>query len=431
MPVHLHLDPTGGVAGDMFAAAMLDLDPSLGEGLRLLLQSAGLADDVDVKVIEHHDATFRGRRFVVDDPRERTADGRRRRVPGAFVLRAGASAGHAHVPHRDIVTRIDRSTLSARAKERALDIFLRLARAEAAVHGMAVEEVAFHEVGAQDSIADVVTAAVLLSRLEERHGGLSASVASLPLGSGRVHTAHGELPVPAPATLHLLQGFAVHDDGRLGERVTPTGAAIVAHLVAPPVHRPAGVVGGCGIGFGTKVFVGLSNILRVTVTFTEAGAAQPSSPASSTEPPSSTARSITRRRVVELACEIDDMTGEEIAFATEKLRQAAGVVDVCLVPVQMKKGRPATSLRVLCQEAVAEDVAAVLFAVTATLGVRLGLFERLELAREFVDRDGTLVKRAHRPGGETYKADSDDIVADTLLAYRSWRHARENKRGET
>ena len=410
MAAHLHLDPTGGIAGDMFAAALLDLDPSLGEGLVGLLRSAGLKDDVTVDVVDHKDSTFRGRRFVVVDPRERTPDGRRRPLPGAFVMRAGTHAGHDHVAHKQIAAKIVDSALSDAAKARALDIFHRLAVAEAGVHSMAVDDVEFHEVGAQDSIADVVTAAVLLARLDERHGPLTFSVASLPLGSGRVQTAHGELPVPAPATLALLHGHVVHDDGRPGERVTPTGAAIVAHLVAPGARRPGGVVRGSGVGFGTRTFSGLSNILRATLT---------TSMTSSPDAPWQ------RGRIAELACEIDDMTAEELALAADELRAMAGVVDVCLLAVQMKKGRPATSVRVLCAEERVDDVARLAFATTTTLGLRVGVVERFELPRTLVERDGVRVKRAARPGGATVKADVDDVGGVTLAERRASRARHE------
>ncbi|MBM4280138.1 MAG: LarC family nickel insertion protein [Deltaproteobacteria bacterium] len=424
MGAHLHLDPTGGIAGDMFAAALLDLDPSLGDGLLPLLRSAGLHDDVTVDVVDHRNATFRGRRFVVLDPRERTPDGRKRPLRGAFVLRSGAhgahGSSHAHVAHKDIVARIAASDLPSAAKARATDIFARLAVAEAGVHGMPVEDVEFHEVGAQDSIADIVTAAVLLSRLHDRHGGLTASVASLPLGSGRVQTAHGELPVPAPATLSLLQGFPVHDDGRPGERVTPTGAAIVAHLVTPGARRPSGVVGGAGVGFGTRTFSGLSNILRATLTHTTTtGAAVVGSGGADD--------AWRRGCIAELATELDDMTAEELAVAGDRLRGVAGVLDVHVLAVQMKKGRAAASLRVLCAEDATDAVARALFAQTTTLGIRVCVVERLELDRALAEHDGVRVKRARRPGGDTVKADVDDVGddGDTLAGRRARRAAAE------
>jgi uncharacterized protein (TIGR00299 family) protein len=423
MSAHLHLDPLGGIAGDMFAAALIDLEPALFDGLVPLLRSAGLHDDVGVSVLDHSDGILQGRRFVVDDPRERNP----RKAPGAFVFQRGSTAhDHGpHVPFVDVVARIARSALPEGARARAHDIFTRLARAEGAVHGIHnVDDVVFHEVGAEDSIADVVAAAVLLERLRERHGSLTASVASLPLGSGRVQTAHGELPVPAPATLALLQGHRVHDDGRPGERVIPTGAAIVAHLVPVPAQqqqpRPAGVVVGSGTGFGTRTFVGLSNIVRAVLT-TDGSTALDSE---TVEP------SWTHEQILEVSCDIDDMTGEEIAIAAEQLRKVAGVVDVVVVPCFMKKGRPASRFCVVCRPAARHSLVLEIFKVTSTLGVRVVAGERALLRRELLAVLGGRVKRAARPGGATYKADVDDVVAATLHERRAERLSREHRAHE-
>ncbi|MDP2341448.1 MAG: LarC family nickel insertion protein [Deltaproteobacteria bacterium] len=408
---HLHLDPLGGIAGDMFAAALIDLEPALFDGLVPLLRSVGLADDVAVSLLDHNDGVLQGRRFVVDDPRERAPV----RKPGAFVFQRGSQDHGPHVPFVDVVRRIQGGGLSTGARERAVDVFTRLARAEGSVHGIAdVADVVFHEVGAQDSVADVVTAAILLDRLCERHGSLTATVSSLPLGSGRVQTAHGELPVPAPATLALLQGHRVHDDGRPGERVTPTGAAIVSHLVPFPAQherRPAGVVVGSGIGFGTRTLSGLSNIVRVTLT------SLGSKPVEA---------SWVHEAILEIACDIDDMTGEELALGAEHLRRQEGVVDVVVVPCFMKKGRPASRLCVVCRPAARHSVISEIFKVTSTLGVRVMEAERALLSRELLEVGGVRVKRAARPGGATFKADVDDVVAATLSERRASRLAAEN-----
>jgi uncharacterized protein (TIGR00299 family) protein len=416
MAAHLHLDALGGVAGDMFAAAVFDLDPALVDGaaagLVPLLRSAGLAGDVRIDLVDHDDGVFRGRRFLVGDPRERAAA--RKKGPGTFVFSqaAAAHAGHEHVPLSGILARIAGSDLSPGAKARATDIFTRIGVAEGAVHGLPIEDVALHEVGSQDSIADVVTAAVLLDRLDVKYGGLTGSVSSLPLGSGRVQTAHGELPVPAPATLKLLVGFLTHDDGRPGERVTPTGAAIVAHLCGgAPGKRPPGVIAGVGVGFGTRTFVGLSNILRATLTVTFNDSANVE-----------TATSVwTTRPLLQLDCELDDMSAEELAWAADHLRDVDGVRDVLLAPVVMKKGRPATALQVLCDEGAKDAVAAAIFAATTTLGLRCARVDRFELHRSEETTAGVRVKTAQRPGGPTAKADHDDIAGDALAARRAAR----------
>ncbi len=418
-PGHLHLDPLGGLAGDMFAAALLDLDPALGDDLLPLLRSVGLADDVGIAVLAHNDGVLQGRRFVVDDPRERDP-AKKHKTPGAFVFQKGAAGpGHDHVPFVDILRRVRKSALTAEARERAVDIFTRLARAEGHVHGIDdVEQVSFHEVGAQDSVADVVTAAVLLDRLDKRHRGLTASVASIPLGSGRVQTAHGELPVPAPATLELLKGYIVHDDGRVGERVTPTGAAILTHLLPFPAaaaeRRPAGRVDAVGLGFGTRMFLGMSNVLRVTLTTTPV--ARPGEPQEKDL--------WDRDQLLELSCDLDDMTGEELGLAADTLRATAGVVDVVTWAAFMKKGRPATTLKVLCRPAARVATIRRLFEVTSSLGVRIVEVERAILRRELSDGP-VRVKRADRPGGATWKADVADLEADTLAERRARRHLHE------
>ena len=418
---HLHLDPLGGIAGDMFAAALLDLDPSLGAGLLSLLRSAGLADDVTVSQIDHNDGILQGRRFIVDDPRERAP----RRGAGAFVFQASSSAhsGAGHHPFVEICRRIVDSALSAGARTRALDIVTRLARAEGAVHGISdVNDVVFHEVGAADSVADVVTAAVLLDELTQRHGSLTVTISSLPLGSGRVQTAHGELPVPAPATLALLLGHVVHDDGRPGERVTPTGAAIVAHLVPCPAdnqRRPAGRVIGTGVGFGTRTFKGLSNIVRVTLT---ASATTTTTTTTTTTPP----LGWDLEAVLEISCDIDDMTGEELAVAADRLRSVDGVVDVVSLPCFMKKGRPATRLAVVCRPQARAEATRGLFTSTTTLGVRVVAAERALLPRTLSTQLDARVKRALRPEGVTFKADVDDVVRSSLAEQRAARRQRED-----
>src|SRR5262249_10593072 len=166
---------------------------------------------------------------------------------------------------RDIRTRLERSTLKPGVKRRAIHIFTLLAEVEGKVHGMPAEAVSFHELGGWDSIADMVGAAFLIEALDPS----TWSVSALPQGSGRVKTDHGWLPVPTPATALLLQGFELFDDGLPGERVTPTGAAILKHLNtapgdAPHRHRPRRLLR-IGTGFGTRTFPGLSNVLRVLV----------------------------------------------------------------------------------------------------------------------------------------------------------------------
>jgi uncharacterized protein (TIGR00299 family) protein len=396
VPRHIHIDPIGGIAGDMFAAALLDAWPALADGLVDDLRKAGLASDVAVRVEKVVGEVLAGSRFVVDDPREKLGA----RPPGHAVLVRADLEDHAHVPFREVRGRIATSGLHARVIERAQDIFLHLARAEAAVHGVAdVDGVVFHEVGAMDSVADIVAAAILIERSQAK----SWSCGPLPIGSGSVSTAHGVLPVPTPATQRLLQGLAVVDDGRPGERTTPTGAAIVKHL-APSSTKPRGVMSNAGVGWGTKRFGDLPNIVRVVAIDTS-------------DDPSVEFDPVQRDVVCSLSFEIDDQSPEDLAIGLERVRETQGVVDVIQLPVFGKKNRMSTSIRVLCATDAEDRVVTACFSETTTLGVRIERIERALLRRQESVVDGVRVKRALRPGGPTLKAEADDVArVDTAHA---------------
>jgi uncharacterized protein (TIGR00299 family) protein len=380
--MHLHLDPVGGIAGDMFIAALLDAFPGLDLGLHAALDKVGLPVGTHCEVLAHNDGVLCGRRFELTLP----DDG------------GTAHAGHHHHPPHvglaAISAAIAAMGLDGAVAKRALAIFEILALAEAKVHGVSVDEVEFHEVGALDSIADIVGAAWIIETL----GPATWSVGVLPLGSGRVHTAHGALPVPAPAVVELLQGFAFLDDGLKGERVTPTGAAILRHLDCASGSGPrAGRLTASGMGFGTRKFPGLANVLRVM--------AFERSDASHTD------------EVALLAFEVDDQTGEDLALGLERLRACEGVLDVVQSPVFGKKGRMAAQVQVLARPALLETVIAACFAETTTLGVRHQLLARSVLARHEtaiagIDGGSVRVKLAQRPDGAlSAKAESDDVRA--------------------
>ena len=263
------------------------------------------------------------------------------------------------------------------------------------MHGIAVADVTFHEVGAWDSIADVVCAAWLIDSLEPA----SWSCAPLPLGGGQVRTAHGMLPVPAPATALLLRGFPSRHDGVEGERVTPTGAAILRHL--EPAFDLAGLEGRIartGHGFGSRRLPGMSNVLRALVLdpIRKEGA--------------------WREETVGICSfEVDDQTAEDLAVGLDRLRATDGVLDVVQSPAFGKKGRMVASVRVLARPAARERVIERCFAETATLGVRWQAVRRAALEREEaaidVGGDSIRIKRTHRPEGEvTIKAEMDDLA---------------------
>ena len=234
-----HLDPVGGIAGDMFAAALLDARPDLADGLRAALAGLDLPDSVEIAIDPHRDSALSGARFKVTAPED---------------------DGHGHVRLAEVRARLEAARIAPALRSRALAIFVLLAEAEGAVHGVDPAEVTFHEVGAWDATVDIVAAAYLIEAL----GPARWSVGPVPLGSGRVRCAHGLLPVPAPAVVHLLRGLVTHDDGIEGERVTPTGAAILKHLAPDPVPaREPETLADVGTGFGSRALPGLSNVLRV------------------------------------------------------------------------------------------------------------------------------------------------------------------------
>ena len=269
------------------------------------------------------------------------------------------------------------------------------------MHGIAVDHVAFHEVGAWDSIADVVAAAHLVAAL----GATRWSVGALPLGSGFVRTQHGLLPVPAPATALLLQGFPTRDDGVPGERVTPTGAAILRHLckaagpgeTAGPGSTGPRVLGRTGIGFGTRRLPGLSNCVRV-LAFDEAAAAPHAD----------------HRAIAVIEFEVDDQSGEDLAMGLDRLRMREDVLDVVQMPVFGKKGRMMTHIRLLARADALDAVAGACFSETATLGLRHAVVAGRALPRRAatVDVAGRTVrvKLAERPDGRTAKAEADDAL---------------------
>jgi uncharacterized protein (DUF111 family) len=307
-----------------------------------------------------------------------------------------------------------------------------LADAEARVHGVEPDEVGFHEVGAWDSIADIVGAATLIDAV----GAARWTASAAPLGSGRVMTAHGLLPVPAPATARLLMGLRTIDDGVPGERVTPTGAAILRYLCPPPASPSRRVaidrtLVATGIGFGTRILAGLSNHVRMLCFEpTESGSID--------------------QRIDVLEFEVDDQSGEDLALGLDRLRAHRAVLDVTQCAVFGKKGRMAVHVQVLaCQSQPADsvhiaddahgahvpdgadraDVAGVAdvidacFRETTTLGVRHQTVRRIGLRRRFattrVDQQSVRVKLAERPGGVTAKAEADDVAAHAIHARRA------------
>ncbi|MEO6024114.1 MAG: LarC family nickel insertion protein, partial [Burkholderiales bacterium] len=300
---------------------------------------------------------------------------------------------HDHRSFAEIRNRLNHSNLDVTIRQRSIVIFTLLAEVEGQIHGVPIDQVSFHELGGWDSIADIVGAAYLI----ESCGADTWSVGSLPKGSGTVKTAHGLLPVPSPATARLLEGFVWHDDGRPGERVTPTGAAILRYLKCTARVPESGRLVASGYGFGTRRFLGMSNTLRVLVL--ESAVRAP----------------LNRDEVAVIEFEIDDQTAEDIALAVERLRSSTGVKDVLQMSAFGKKSRLYTHIQVICEPPLLEEIVVQCLSHTTTLGVRHHLAQRTLLPREqvTVEQGGRVVKVkiAERPGGHlTAKIESDEIA---------------------
>jgi len=388
--MHIHLDLVGGISGDMFVAALLDTFPDLREELLVNLKSLENLRQVKTEINPYNDGILTGTQFIVKDENK----------------------AHPHRSYKSIKTDLENSSLSDRITRRAVGIFSELAQAEGKVHGKNPADVQFHEVGAWDSIADIVSAAFLIEELNVS----SWSVSPIPLGSGRVRTAHGFLPVPAPATSILLENYPVFDDGIKGERVTPTGAVILKYL-NPATKKPAipMVLVKSGYGFGTGKFENISNVLRVMVL--------DDVPADEEAPNEMTA---------EINFEIDDQTAEDLAVGIDHLRNFGGVLDVIQAPVFGKKGRLATHIQVLASLDKIEQVINECFNETTTIGVRWHKVYRKVLSRRMqsfrTEDQNVFVKSVSRPGNIiTAKTDIEGVSSvKTWFARDEQRTAAEN-----
>jgi len=334
MPVAI-LDPFSGIAGDMLLGALIHvgLDPAW---LRALPDTLGI-EDVRVEIREVIRGEIVCQKVDFDIPPQ--PHGRHIGDIRALVAKSGAPA---------------------RVRELADRAFTAIASAEAEIHGVSVEQVHLHEVGAVDAILDVVGVIWGFELL----GVDRIYCGPIALGDGTVRAAHGVLPVPAPATLKLLEGHPVRPgpDGS-GELVTPTGAALVRVLSSgpPPLEF---VPMRSGFGAGTKDFSGRANALRVILA-------------------EANANGVAVEVLVELVCDIDDMTAEYLAAVADRLRES-GALDLTLHPVTMKRGRPGTRMEALCRVPDAARLEELLFAETTTIGVRQRTVRRRALPREMI-----------------------------------------------
>lgn len=337
----LYLDCFSGASGDMILGALIDL------GLPL----DALKGALGTLAIEYGDVTAdRVLRGGISSTKFRV-------IEQAGV---GASAGHHrhhHLPH--IVAAIHRSALSPEAQERAVHLFERLGQAEAAIHQTPIERVHLHEVGALDSIIDIVGAVYGFEWF-----GITDIVASpLNVGGGTVECAHGVFPVPAPATARLLEGVPVYGDGTT-ELVTPTGALLVTAYATSFGPLPAMRIERIGYGAGDRDPGRTPNVLRILRGARAAAGAD--------------------ERIVKLECEIDDMNPQIFGVVMDRL-YAAGALEVFYVPVQMKKNRPGTLVTVVAAPDRRAAIAEIIFRETTTIGLRYHEVDRECLRREIVN----------------------------------------------
>ena len=383
----LHLDAFSGIAGNMFVGALLDLGLKRKE---LEQDLAGLGVPHTLKVRRTQRGSLAARFVEVGVPgqgRHRGAgkSGDEHSHKGSHKHSHKRTDSHSHEhsdkdshkhshdptqdhgPHgagtagsrsyREIVDLLGQAELVESVRTRALAIFEALGRAEARVHGVSLDRVHFHEVGAVDAIVDVTAAAIGIERL-----GIDRVTSSpVALGYGMIDSSHGKLPLPAPATLELLKGIPTVPAHVEWETVTPTGAAILRTLVDEYTSMPAMTVEAIGLGAGNDRPGPVPNVLRAVI-------GRPND-------------SLGRDRIVALEANLDDLVPEHFDYVMERLFEA-GALDVSLQHLQMKKNRPGFLLRVLAQPGDRMDLAAILFAESGTLGVRAQEWERLLLDRE-------------------------------------------------
>lgn len=331
----LHFDCFSGISGDMTLAALLDAGVEA-ETVRDGLASLGLPIRVDVAKVRK--GGFAATQITIEAPEEHV---------------------HRHLP--DVEEILQRGRLTSSQRELALRIFRRLAEAEAEAHGMPLEKVHFHEVGALDSIADIAGVAIALDVL----GAQRITSRSVPTGSGMVKCAHGLMPIPAPGTAALLRGVPLAPSSIKAELTTPTGAAILTTVVQEWTEQPVMTLERIGHGAGQRDFLEQPNLLRVFVG------------------ESKDAASAERDRVWMLETNLDDVPAEVIGYCFDQLF-SAGALDVFSTPIQMKKNRPGALLSVLAPESALPVLEAILFRETETFGIRRYPVERSKLQREAV-----------------------------------------------
>lgn len=356
----LYLDCSMGAAGDMLAAALLELLPDpdafVAELNALAIPDVKFSRETSVKcgiTGTHLQVTVHGEEEGAHDHHHaHSHDHHHDHAPAHHHDHAHSHHHHASLHDIEHIVR-GHLSLPATVADNVMAVYRLIADAESKAHGKPVSEIHFHEVGTMDAIADITAVCLLMHRLAPDE----IIVSPVHVGSGQVHCAHGILPVPAPATATILQDVPIYGGSIQGELCTPTGAALLKHFAdsfgGMPVMRTSAI----GYGMGKKDFPA-ANCVRALLG----------------------ERSAASDDVIELCCNIDDMTGEAIGYAFDKLF-AAGALDVYTIPIGMKKSRPGHLLHVICREAEKDALVRALFAHTTTIGIRENRFRRYTLDR--------------------------------------------------
>ena len=400
----LYLDLGMGAAGDMLTAALTELLPDP-EGFIAKLNAVGIpgAEYIREPSVKCGIAGTHIR-VRINGEEEGAPHTHEHAHPAEEHPHTHTHGGHEHHRHGSVgeIAHIvnDHLRLPEKIKAQIMDVYSILAEAESRVHGVPVTDIHFHEIGTMDALADITAVCMLLDEIAP-----DQIVASpVHVGAGTVKCAHGTVPVPAPATAEILKGIPAYGGGIRGELCTPTGAALLKRFVASFGEMPVMAAERIGYGMGAKDFETV-NCVRAILGETKQ----------------------VKHKIIGLSCNVDDMTAEEIGFATEMLF-AAGANEVFTVPIGMKKNRPGTLICVLCEEARKTDMTEAIFKHTSTLGIRESVMERHVLARETVTAEteyGT-VRRKNAQGYGVYrsKAEYDDLARIAKEKGISLREAR-------
>ncbi len=356
-----HFDCFSGISGDMVLGAVLDAGVSA-DAIRAALASLELPIELEIEKVKR--CGFAATKATIH---------------------AKDQEDYRFLP--DVEAILAKGALSPKQRELATAIFRKVAVAESVAHGMPLERVHFHEVGALDSIADIVGAAVGLDLL----GVDKFTSSSVPTGSGTIKCAHGIMPVPTPGTVELLKGVPLAKSAIKTELTTPTGAAILTSVVTEYTDTPAMTIDRIGTGAGTKDFIDQPNILRLFLGDT----------------------AVSAHTVTVLETNLDDCSPEVIGFAIERLF-AAGALDVFGVPIQMKKNRPGVLLTVIAEESKVAELEMILFRETGTFGIRRTRAERTILDREIATVatpwGEVRIKRGRRAGHDIATPEYEDCA---------------------